>query len=40
VFSTLPEAIRVPSGLNAALYTSGYVERADGGFGGTVPQAA
>ena len=28
-----PEAIRVPSGLNATLYTSGYVECAYGGFG-------
>ena len=29
----LLEAIRVPSGLNATLYTSGYVECAYGGFG-------
>ena len=27
-----PEAIRVPSGLNATLYTSGYVECAYGWF--------
>jgi len=33
VLSALPEAIRVPSGLNATLYTSGYVECAYGGFG-------
>src|SRR4051794_13195703 len=31
--SAPPEAIRVPSGLNATLYTSGYVECAYGGFG-------
>jgi hypothetical protein len=28
-----PKTIRVPSGLNATLYTSGYVECAYGGFG-------
>jgi hypothetical protein len=33
VLSAPPEAIRVPSGLNATLYTSGYVECAYGGFG-------
>jgi len=33
VLSALPEAIRVPSGLNATLCTSGYVECAYGGFG-------
>jgi hypothetical protein len=33
VLSAPPEAIRVPSELNATLYTSGYVERAYGGFG-------
>jgi hypothetical protein len=31
--SAPPEAIRVPSGLNATLYTSGNVECAYGGFG-------
>ena len=31
--SAPPEAIRVPSGLNATLYTSGYVECAYGWFG-------
>ncbi len=31
--SAPPEVIRVPSGLNATLYTSGYVECAYGGFG-------
>jgi hypothetical protein len=34
VLSAPPEAIRVPSGLNATLYRSGYVECADGRFGG------
>jgi len=33
VLSAPPEAIRVPSGLNAALYTSGDVACAYGGFG-------
>ena len=33
VLSAPPEAIRVPSGLNATLYTSGNVECAYGGFG-------
>ena len=33
VLSAPPEAIRVRSGLNATLYTSGYVECAYGGFG-------
>jgi hypothetical protein len=33
VLSAPPETIRVPSGLNATLYTSGYVECAYGGFG-------
>ena len=33
VLSAPPEAIRVPSGLNATLCTSGYVECAYGGFG-------
>ena len=33
VLSAPPEVIRVPSGLNATLYTSGYVECAYGGFG-------
>ena len=33
VLSAPPEAIRVPSGLKATLYTSGYVECAYGGFG-------
>ena len=33
VLSSPPEAIRVPSGLNATLYTLGYVECAYGGFG-------
>ena len=33
VIAAPPEAIRVPSGLNATLYTSGYVECAYGGFG-------
>jgi len=32
VLSAPPEAIRVPSGLNATLYTSGNVECAYGGF--------
>src|SRR5258705_13313362 len=31
--SAPPEVIRVPSGLNATLYTSVYVECAYGGFG-------
>jgi hypothetical protein len=33
VLSAPPEVIRVPSGLNATLHTSGYVECACGGFG-------
>jgi hypothetical protein len=33
VLSAPPEAIRVPSGLNATLYTSGYVKCGYGGFG-------
>src|SRR6476646_4684222 len=33
VLSAPPQSIRVPSGLNATLYTSGYVECAYGGFG-------
>ena len=33
VLSAPPEVIRVTSGLNATLYTSGYVECAYGGFG-------
>ena len=39
VLSAPPEAIRVPSGLNATLYTSGYVECAYCGLVGRVPQA-
>src|SRR5258705_1825151 len=37
VLSAPPEVIRVPSGLNATLYTSGYVECAYGGVGGGWP---
>ena len=33
VLSAPPEVIRVPSGLNATLYTSGYAECAYGGLG-------
>ena len=38
VLSAPPEAIRVPSGLNATLYTSGNVECAYGGFGEGCPK--
>jgi hypothetical protein len=39
VLSAPPEVIRVPSGLNATLYTSGDVECASRRVRGRVPQA-